>query len=324
MTYLLSYGFAGMGDFVSTIQFLRDFEQQRPDDLLLFRFEIPWMKSKYECYFDGNKYYHPYTSQSVDKYIHFGWGESKNDVEKYKLNSNCQYVYTDNLYRQFELESGVKIIKTNSKVDVFLTETEQNISINTNKKICILNIGYNILFGNSRNWGWSKFQELINRLHDKIQFIQVGDTQGGYYHYPLQNCINLINKSPIRTTLALIAKADYVLTHNSGTYHMASFDSDKRRRVIAILGGRDYYKFMDCYSPKNVEYSLLYNNNEYSRCYKNGNYCCDCGRVFSVGIPTGGNQIICSRPSYDIFGNVLCDCFNNISVDSVINEFLKK
>lgn len=39
-----------------------------------------------------------------------------------------------------------------------------------------LNIGYNILFGNSRNWGWSKFQELINRLHDKIQFIQVGDT----------------------------------------------------------------------------------------------------------------------------------------------------
>ena len=32
MNYLLSYGAAGMGDFIATMMFLRDFEEQMPDD----------------------------------------------------------------------------------------------------------------------------------------------------------------------------------------------------------------------------------------------------------------------------------------------------
>ena len=47
MNYLLSYGAAGMGDFIATIMFLRDFEQQMPGDNLYLRFEIPYMDNKY-------------------------------------------------------------------------------------------------------------------------------------------------------------------------------------------------------------------------------------------------------------------------------------
>ena len=44
MNYLLSYGAAGMGDFIATMMFLRDFEEQMPDDKLYLRFEIPYMQ----------------------------------------------------------------------------------------------------------------------------------------------------------------------------------------------------------------------------------------------------------------------------------------
>lgn len=324
MNWLLSYGAAGMGDLLVTTMFLQDFAKQRPDDTLYFRFEIPYMQEKYTCIFDNNPYYHPYTPDvKIDKAVHFGWGEQINEVEKVKLNRDCAFVYTDAIYHEFNTRSGLDIRKTASKVDIYLTDEEKNPVVNTDKPLCVLNIGYNLMFGNSRNWGWSKFQYLVNTLKDKITFVQVGSHGGGYYHFPLQNCINLLDRSPLRYTFSLLNQAKFVLTHNSGTYHMASFEGGSERTVIGIFGGRDFYKFMDCYDIPNVHYENVYNNSQYEDCFESGKYCCDCGRVFCVGIPSGGNQIVCKKPSADIYGNVICDCFNKISPDEVIKRFEK-
>ena len=64
---------------------------------------------------------------------------------------------------------------------------------------------------------------------------------------------------------------------------MSAFDSKKKRTVICMSGGRDYYKFMNCYQPDNVEFVYMKNNEKFSSCYDAGKYCCDCGKVFSIG-----------------------------------------
>lgn len=325
MNYLLSYGAAGMGDLLVTTMYLHDFAEQRPNDMLYFRFEYEFMEKKYSCLFDGNPYYHKYSPEiKIDKAFHFGWGEPVNEIEKIKLNIDCKYVYTDVIYNELRVRTGIDITKTASKIDIYLTDDERRHIIDTKgKKLCVVNDGYNIMFGNSRNWGWSKFQHVVNSLHDKIVFVQVGSCGGGYYHYPLQNCINLIDKIPLRSLFTLLNQADFVLTHNSGLYHMAAFEGGSDRTVIGLFGGRDFYRYMDCYDVPNVHYDNVYNNEKYLDCYESGKYCCDCGRVFCVNIPSGGNQIVCKKPSADFFGNVICDCFNKISPDEVIARFNK-
>jgi hypothetical protein len=70
---------------------------------------------------------------------------------------------------------------------------------------------------------------------------------------------------------------------------MSAFDSSNKRTVICISGGRDYYNFMNAYDAQNVEIMYIKNNNQFSKCYEDGKYCCDCGKVFSVGLGNVGN-----------------------------------
>ena len=125
MNYLLSYGRAGMGDFIATIQFLRDFEEQMPDDKLYLKFEIPYMQQKYVEFLLNNPYYHPFDEkQDIGKIVHFGWGEEQNEVEKLKLNEDCPYIYTDVIYHEFNARAGTNIVKSRPRADFFFNENE--------------------------------------------------------------------------------------------------------------------------------------------------------------------------------------------------------
>ena len=145
MNYLLSYGAAGIGDFVSTIMFLRDFEEQMPNDKLFLRFEIPYMDQKYSELLANNPYWHKYDgTQHVDKIVHFGWGEKDNAIEQVKLDANCKYVYTDVIYEAFNNRARTHVRKSRSKADLFLSSDELKGVIKSDKPICVVNIGYNI------------------------------------------------------------------------------------------------------------------------------------------------------------------------------------
>lgn len=50
-------------------------------------------------------------------------------------------------------------------------------------------------------WGTDNYQEVINKLRGRIQFVQVGDSS--HYHPPLDNVINLVGKTDIRQLIRL-------------------------------------------------------------------------------------------------------------------------
>lgn len=325
MNYLLSYGAAGMGDFIATMMFLRDFEEQMPDDKLYLRFEIPYMDVKYADLLKNNPHWHKYDGiQHIDKVIHFGWGERTNEVEQVKYHEDCPYVYTDVIYQAFNSRARTSIKKSRPKADFFFSNDETEAVITTDKPICVVNIGYNIMHGNARNWGWSRFQYIVNALKDYVTFVQVGSSGQGYFHFPLINAVNMIDKSPIRWTLSLLHQARFVITHNSGLLHMAAFDSIIKRKVYCIMGGRDLYKFFNCYDAKNVEFSFVQNNELFTKCFGKDEYCCDAGLAFKTGLNSVGNSKLCKNPACDSYGNIICECFAalnpNIIVESIKQE----
>ena len=103
--------------------------------------------------------------------MHFGWGEKANDVEQVKYRNDCRYVYTDVIYQAFNSRAGTSIQKSRPKADFFFSEDELKDVIESDKPICTINIGYNIMHGNARNWGWSKFQYIVNALKDDVTFV---------------------------------------------------------------------------------------------------------------------------------------------------------
>ena len=154
--------------------------------------------------------------------------------------------------------------------------------------------------------------------------MQVGSSGQGYFHFPLMNAVNMVDKSPIRWTLSLLRQSRFVITHNSGLLHMAAFDSDVKRTVHCIMGGRDLHKFFNCYDAHNVKFSFAKNNELFSSCFNIGEYCCDAGIVFKTGLRDVGNSRMCKMPMCDPYGNVICGCFAALNPNDVIESIKKE
>ena len=337
MNYLLSYCQAGLGDVLISTSFLKDFEQQRPDDKLFFQFKLQAME-KYYSVFDNNPYFHLYDEKTdkIDKEIHFGWGEQINLSELTMASSSSTQKYIDVLYDEFNRRSGLDIKCTQRKVDLYFSEEEKNIKYSwqdSSKKMCIVNCGYNYFYGNAKNWGWEKFQYVIDALKDKLQFVQVGMRKNGYFQRPLNGVVDLVDKTSIRDLATLTYHSDFVLTHDTSTYHFAMVDANehqKERNVAVVLGGRGLYKYLDTYSPDRVNVFLLYNNEMFSKCFDAGKYTCDCADVFTTmagryggGGPGMIKKLMCKMPSATMNGETICACFGRLHPDNVV-EFFKK
>ena len=105
----------------------------------------------------------------------------------------------------------------------------------------------------NRDWGINKWQDVVLKLKDQFEFIQI--TYGE--NIPLKGCIN-IHGLNFRNSVAVLSKCDLFIGTEGGMHHAAAATS---RKSIVIFGGH--------ISPEITGYNdqiNLYTNSEKSPC----------------------------------------------------------
>lgn len=321
---LVQYGTGGLGDLLIITPFFKDFAQQHPDKKLYFHFKYPFIRDRYIQVFDNNPYFHLYTNDfNPDILVDFNWSDKDNELEQKRF-SDKTAKYIDNFYHEFSRRSGLNVARTMSYVDMYLSDSEkaevQAMISNKKKPICLVNDGYHPIYTTTRNWGWPNFQRVINLLHDKIDFVQFGDRKAGFFHGKLLNCVDALDKTNIRDLFKMVMASDFMLSNDSSPYHIASVNALYcKRTVVTVLGGKSCYEWLNCYSPENVSYELLYNNDKFANCYESGKYCCDIGNVYatSAGFTSVCDTRLCKCPTVNCVGQLMASCFACISPEEV-------
>jgi hypothetical protein len=91
-------------------------------------------------------------------------------------------------------------------------------------------------------WETSRYQEVIDRLREKIQFVQVGAP--GHHHPKLNGVIDLRGETNLRQLIRLVYHSQGVLCSVTAMMHLAAAVEAKRgnapiRPAVVIAGGRE-------------------------------------------------------------------------------------
>lgn len=326
MDILLTYGQGGLGDLLISTPLFKDFAEQHPNDNLLFN-PHTMQASRLDEIFKNNPYFKLWDCSShIDKEVVFEWGKGRNELEnRRKSDKNAKYI--DNLYNEISKRTGLEVKCKSRYVDLYWSKEEDEIVNNildaSQKPICIVNCGYHPIYTTARNWGWLNFQKTIDVLKDKVDFIQIGSLNG-FLHPQLRGARDLVGRTTIRSMLNIMRTADFVLSNDTSTYHVASQASIfKHRVVVTILGAKAPYEWLNCYEPFNVEYELVYNNDKFQQCYEAGEYCCDISNAYETSLGLSDDKRLCKCPSCNAVGQIVPACFNAITVEEVVSRFEK-
>jgi len=123
----------------------------------------------------------------------------------------------------------------------------------------------------NRDWGFSKWQEVVRKLRNQYEFLQItyGDNK------PIEGCIN-IHGLNFRSSVAILSKCDLFIGTEGGMHHAAAATN---RSAVVIFGGH--------ISPNITGYDFhknLYVNLKESPCgYKNFcKHCEECMKLIST------------------------------------------
>lgn len=134
----------------------------------------------------------------------------------------------------------------------------------------------------TKQYPW--YQEVVNRLIGKIQFVQVGSAQHG--HKPLKGVINFIGKTDLRQLIRLCHHAQGVVCGVSLLMHIAAAFE---KASVVIAGGREPRSW-NTYPSQ-----LLLNNVGALSCCKTT--ACWRSRVMRLGDGDRSDQSLCEQPS---------------------------
>ena len=109
-----------------------------------------------------------------------------------------------------------------SRYRVRLTEKELDFADKVIQgKFVIINPDYkSTFFATNKNWGFHKYQEIVNRLSREIQVVRI--MPGGKYTEPkLKNAINIQSEN-IKNSIAIMSKASFGVTYEGLVTHILS------------------------------------------------------------------------------------------------------
>jgi ADP-heptose:LPS heptosyltransferase len=91
-------------------------------------------------------------------------------------------------------------------------------------------------------WNHHRYQQVVDRLHGRIQFVQVGEAS--HYHPPLRGTIDLRGSTTLRQLIRLVYHAQGVLSPVSLLMHLAAAvetppGRPASRPCVVIAGGRE-------------------------------------------------------------------------------------
>ena len=159
-------------------------------------------------------------------------------------------------------------------------------------------------------WPRDYFQEVIDRTRHAIQWAQIGLPSD--LHRPLENCVNLIGKTPkIRDLCRVIWRSAGVLTGISAPLHLATMpmrDSNNLRPCVVVGGGRE---------P--ASYTLYPNHHHFSAV---GSLpCCRNGGCWKANVMPRNGGRDCERPT-EVGGQECGQCMADIKPREVADKIL--
>ena len=304
MNYLMKYDNGAMGDTLAILPFVKDFTEQRPNDKLFVQWttsNMMWHKQR-DLIFSHLNCFVPYDGKSpVDESVYVTSDESPQNGRHTPI--------LDRPYLAFD-KKGVVIERNTNRIPWDFKPGElESFSYSDDKPLALINAGYHALIS-SKNWGVSRYQQLVDGLKDRINFVQIGETViNGFHHQPLNGLYgNLLNRTPLPALAVLMHRADFVFTNVTGTNLLATIPSYKKRHVFTFCGQREPSWFFSRIKSDDLDYRLLQSDNDYSECFKEFDGYCNIDVIGKC------------KHQKQINGETVCGCLYDISVDKVMND----
>ena len=159
-----------------------------------------------------------------------------------------------------------------------VTQVTEGVLYKSKKKVVLVPGGAkNVLADNPcRRWSLDKYVELAQKLLEKnYEVILVGSDSDKWVNEAFNNLkvTNLIGKTDLIELLGILRQADVVVTHDTGTLHLAQLASKK---IIALFGPTNPYEKIQksdsniiIWKPENLACCPCYDGKTYAECKQN-------------------------------------------------------
>lgn len=219
------------GDVVVITGAIRDLDLQYPE------YEI-CMDTTCNEIWNNNPHVTTFTEKEADQVYKLEYDDVHNSNKSGRHFSAAYHL-------QIEKLLGIRLIQSEIWPEVFLTEKEKtaptklNVLKNYFGRYWILNAGYKQDY-QLKHWGTHNYQELVDRLKGKVQFVQVGEDSLGHMHIPIEGAINLVGETSFKDYLRLSYHSDGSIGPVSMHMHVsAAF----RKPSVIIAGGREPFRW---------------------------------------------------------------------------------
>lgn len=205
------------------------------------------------------------------------------------------------------------------KVDVHFSEEEKNdymIPELRGKRYWVLNAGYKFDY-TLKAWEMARYQEVVNRLKDRITFVQIGKRDPNWsYHPKLENVVDLTDKTTLRDVLRIIYHSSGVLTGVSFTSLAATMEGPPDvirllRPAVVIGAGREPAHWQQMPGHFYLHRCGIFDCNEHGGCWNS--------RIDPLREAPEKNGRICPHPVVTPSGQRIPLCMDMITVDEVVN-----
>jgi ADP-heptose:LPS heptosyltransferase len=167
-------------------------------------------------------------------------------------------------------------------------------------------------------WDHNRMQEVVNRLNDKVVFVQCGEK--GHHHPKLEGVIDLIGKTDLRQIIRLMYHAKGVICPVTFFMHLAAAVPTKpgyplNKPAVVIAGGREPSQW-EAYP----HHAFLHTNGALKCCDNGG---CWKSRVVKLNDGDKKDESLCIFPTQTENGVTIPKCLEMITVDDVVNSVNK-
>lgn len=219
-------------------------------------------------------------------------------------------------HQYLEEKLNTRIPVTDFCVDVYLSEEEKKSSFVVDnvgdKPFWIIDAGHKMDF-TCKMWEFARFQEVVNRTKDRINWVQIGSSK--HVHKPLENVINMIDKTNHRQFIQLMWYAKGVLTPVSYPMHLATMpmkDSNRKRPCVVIAGAREPSVWEQYTCHQYIHNCGILDCSIKGACWKS--------RIEFIDDNSKQNNRICEKPVKTKSGQIIPKCLDMITVDDVVNR----
>lgn len=199
------------------------------------------------------------------------------------------------------------------EVDIHLSTLEKTlIRADLPERYWIINAGHKQDF-TAKMWEFSRYAEVVERLKDRVTFVQIGLTE--HTHNIIPGAINLVGKTDGRKLIPLMYRASGVLTGVSFPMHLSTMQTPEgytcgRRPCVCLVGGREPITWVQQANMQALHFCSMLDCCPLGGCWKS--------RITPLNDGSEQDKSICTKPVQCASGQIIPKCMDMISVDDVV------